>query len=108
MRQKKYDLQLRDEADDQALERLGSKQRLGILGWLWIPLVAGSALCGFVAGGPSLNRAVIGGAGGFLAYLAIRLVRGASNAYEACIALQYRTRLINQRLAEIEQKLDKL
>jgi hypothetical protein len=105
---KKYKLYLKDEADDQALHSLGRKRRFGGFDYLGILMVTGAGIYGLVSGGYSITRAGQNAGEALLAYIALRFIYWMADIYQDFVALQYRTRLINQRLTEIEENLDKL
>ena len=108
MDSKKYKLYLKDEADDQALHSLGRKRRLGGFDYLGILMVIGAGIYGLVSSGYSLTHAVQNAGEALLAYIVLRIVYWMADIYQDFVALQYRTRLINERLTEIEEKLDRI
>jgi len=105
---KRYKLYLKDEADDQALHGLGGKRRRGGLSYLGILIVGGAGIYGLVSSGYSLAPAVESAGRGLIAYIGLRFVLWMADIYQDFVALQYRTRLINQRLTEIDEKLDRI
>ena len=95
----------KDESDELAAEKIG-KRRPDFLDYCWIVISICVAIYTYITSNSfdkALKNAFIAGA----VYIVLRVSKRAEEVYQGFLALQYRSKIINERLTEIESDLNR-
>jgi hypothetical protein len=94
----------KDEADELALKHVGRRRHLDFVDYCAIVFVIGLAIYTYLTSN-SFNKALNEAGLVVGVYTVVRVVNRAAGVYEGYVALQYRSKIINERLTEIESNL---